>query len=412
MSKKDDDKSESARANTTGSVTPENEELTRWMIRLWSRGEVPEMIEVYQTFGRNRNNRGERIFHETFKANEKLTNEQANKLANEILAECQHDCDSLPFSQVRNGATYQIAVVDRNRRAEPLVRRIGPLQQKRQYALARGDESDDELDDDLRDPKSIELKYMQDGLEQIRWDKRRYDGVMGEMLMLYHNTVERLQQNNNSLMDRVMIFFDKVQEAEDRRAQRDIMLEKEKFKLSMYRDGIRTAQNMLPRLFAGVESHKKETNSNGHANGAALAATTTTAEEAAKTAYGPSPERTLIDNFLHGCEEEGEELLIKLFGDYEDKDGKIVLVKPGIFTVKQYATLVGVRDGRLPPEAVDPLMPNSGSEDAITQDQVQKAMDAGVTQGIGTAMVELMGLRQAKNGDDDGDFTEAEEPNE
>jgi hypothetical protein len=408
MSKKDDEnKIENARPNTVGSVSPENEDLGRWMIRLWSRGEVPEMIEVYQTFGRSRNTRGERIFHENFKVNEKLTNEQAVKLSNEILAECQHDCDSLPFTQVRNGATYQIAVVDRNRRAEPLVRRIGPLQQKRQYALARGDEDETDLDDETtRDAKGLELKYMQEGMEQVRWDKRRYDGVMGEMLLLYHNTVEQLRNQNGQLMDRVMLFFDKVQEAQDRSLDRELAREKEKFKLSMYRDGIRTAQNMLPRLFAGIESHKKEANGNGHANGSTQMVT---AEEASKAAYGPSPERTLIDNFLHGCEEEGEELLIKLFGDFEEKDNALVQVKPGIFTLKQYATLIGVRDGRLPPEAVDPLMPNSGHETCITQEQIQKAIEAGVTQGIGTAMIELVGLRQSKTEGDDGEFTEAEE---
>lgn len=411
MGKKDDEnKVENTRPNTTGSVTPENEDLARWVIRLWSGGEVPERIEVYQTFGRNRNNRGERIFHQDFKPNEKLTNEQSVKLSNEILSECQHDCDSLPVTQVRNGATYQLAVVDRNRRSEPLVRRIGPLTPKRSYALAKVDGDDDEdLDEEgqPRDAKAILHKYMQEGMEQVRWDKRRYDGVMGEMLMLYHNTVEQLRNQNGQLMDRVMLFFDKVQEAQDRSLDRELIREKEKFKLSMYRDGIRTAQNMLPRLFAGVESHKKESNGNGHAhangNGAMLSA-----EDAAKTTYGPSPERTLIDNFLQGCEDEGgEELMVKLFGDFEERDGKLVQVKPGIFALKQYATLVGIRDGRLSPDTIDPLMPNSGHELAITQEQVQQALDAGVTQGIGTAMIELVGLRESKK--DDGEFTEVEE---
>jgi hypothetical protein len=414
MSKKDDEtKSENARPNTTGSVSPENEELARWIIRLWSRGEVPERVEVYQTFGRNRNNRGERIFHEDYKPNEKLSNEQAVKLSNEILSECQHDCDSLPASQIRNGATYQIAVIDRNRRSEPLVRRIGPLTPKRSYALVKvGDEDDDDLDDGEtpRDAKALELKYMQEGMEQVRWDKRRYDGVMGEMLLLYHNTVEQLRNQNGQLMDRVMLFFDKVQEAQDRSLDRELIREKEKFKLSMYRDGIRTAQNMLPRLFAGVESHKKEGNGHGHANGAMVAAAAgVTPEEASKVAYGPSPERTLIDNFLQGCEDEGEDLLIKLFGDFEERDGKLVQVKPGIFSLQQYAVLLGVRDGKLSPDAVDPLMPNSGHDLCIKQEQIVKAMEAGVTQGLGTAIIELVGLRQAKNDGDDDNFTEAEE---
>jgi len=416
MTKKDDEtKSENTRPNTSGTVIPENDDLTRWLNRIWARGEVPERIEVYQTFGRNRNTRGERIFFETFKVNEKLNIEQVVKLTNEILSECQHDCDSLPPTQIRNGATYQLCVIDRNTRSEPLVRRLGPLTPKRAYAIARGDEEDLDDEDGPHDAKTLQLKYMQEGMEQVRWDKRRYDGVMGEMLLLQHNTIERLQNQQERLLDRVMLFFDKMQESQDRALDRELIREKEKFKLSLYRDGIRTAQNMLPRLFAGVQSHKKEANgANGHANGAnghanGASAMGAAANEAAKAVYGPSPERTLIDNFLQGCEDEGgEALMLKLFGEYEDRDDdKVVVTKPGVFSFDQYSILQKIRAGYLPPDAVDPLMPDSGHELAITEQQIKQAVEAGVTQGIGTAMIELVGLRRAKKGDDE-EFTEAE----
>jgi hypothetical protein len=87
-------------------------------------------------------------------------------------------------------------------------------------------------------------------------------------------------------------------------------------------------------------------------------------------------------------------LMDKLTGEAEDVNGKLVMIKPGILNPKQVAILVGVRGGFLPPDALDPIMPDSGHKLEITMAQVTQAMQAGVTEGIGMALMELKTLRE------------------
>ena len=47
------------RPHTTGPVVPEDEQLSLWLHRVWSRGNVPEALEVWQVTGRNQAVRGE-----------------------------------------------------------------------------------------------------------------------------------------------------------------------------------------------------------------------------------------------------------------------------------------------------------------------------------------------------------------
>lgn len=388
MSRDDDKDEKRSRTDHGGSVAPEDAELALWLNRLWARNEPPSRIEVWQMFGRNKAVRGEMIHHEDFKHGEKLDIEQATKLSNEIIEAAQNDCDS-----TRREAWYQIAVIDHHRKSNPLVRRLGPLQPKRAYAIAKaGDETEE--DDDQGDIKATNLKYVQEGLAQARWDKQRYDRVMGEMLILQDSIIKQQQSQIDRMFDKQMTFFEKLQEAEDRRLDRDVVRAKEQFKIEMWQDGMRTARNLLPGLFAAKRDesrsalpdegqHDGGNGNNGSSNGSAA------------KQYGPSEERALVDNFLTDVERD-EKLSVALFGDFEEREGKLALVKPGIFSIKQYSILLKVRDGMLPPGALDQMMPDSGEPLAITQEQVQKAIGAGVTDGIGMALFELMGLRNRR----------------
>jgi hypothetical protein len=360
-----------------GSVVPEDAELTLWLNRLWARDEPPNRIELWQVF--RRNVRGEMIFHEDFKPGEKFNIEEVNRLASELMMAAQNDADS-----VRKEALYQIAVIDKNRRASPLTRLLGPIQPKRSYALARAGANTnvDDDDDSPRDAAALNLAHTREGLEQQRWDKQRYDKVMGEMILLLHTTVKDQQVVIDRFFNQHLLMFEKMQEAEDRRLDRDTVREKEKFKIDLMKDGLRTARNLLPGFFGGgntpapPDKTNGSTADNGHANG---------------KDHGASPERALVDNFLTDCEGVGADLA--LFGEFEEVDDKWVQTKPGIFTIRQFGILVGVRDGRLPVSALDPLMPQSGHKNAITPDQITRAGEAGVTEGIAMALLELMGLR-------------------
>lgn len=382
------------RPNHPGSIAMEDEQLTLWLNRLWARNEPPERLEVWQMFGRNKAIRGEQIYHEDFKPGDKLDIEQANRLASDIIMTAQNDCDS-----TRREAWYQIAIIDRNRKASPLVRRLGPLQPKRSYALAKpGDFDDDDGDDGMENARSLDLRFVKEGLEQSRWDKQRYDRVMGEMLILQNNIIERQQAQVDRLMTSHFTFFQQLQEAQDRALDRELLRKREDFKLGLWKDGMRTARNLLPGLFGGTETGKPtDTNrpSGGGSGGGNSGGTNGANAPQPPQDFGPSDERTLCDNFLTDIEED-EKLMIALFGEFEEVEGKWVQTKPGIFSFKQFTILVGVRDGRLSPNILDTLMPNSGNEDAINMDQVKKAQDAGVTDGIAMALIELVGLRQRK----------------
>ena len=375
--------------NHQGSVAPEDKDLTIWLDRLWARNEPPARVEVWQVFGRNDLTRGEMVFHEDFNPKDKRDIEQTNKLSNEILAACQHDCDS---KHRPKPASYQLAVIDRNRTSSPLVRRIGPLQPKRNYALARGGDGDGELDgdDEPLNVRNLELAQIKAAFDETRWDKQRNDRILGDVLLLLRDNVVESRADNRHLMGQVMDMFGRLQEADDRRLEREIRLEKERFSIGMKKELMRSARNLLPGFFGGGGGGGETppaVTSNGHTNGDDSAPQATT--------YGKSPERTLVDNFLHDIEEEGEELNIALFGDFEERDGKMVQVQPGVFRFPQYRILVGVRDGKLPVSAVDQLMPESGHANAITMDQIKGASDAGVTEGTAMAILELVRMRRA-----------------
>lgn len=380
MSRDEKDGKEDKRTrNHTGSVEPEDPALLEWLNRLWARNEPPERIEVWQTFGRNKAIRGEMIHHEDFRHGEKLDIEQVNRMANEIVEAAQNDCDS-----ARRESWYQIAITDRNRKASPLIRRLGPLQPKRAYAVAKVGDENGENDEEVMDARSIDLKYVQEGLAQARWDKTRYDRVMGEMLILQDNIIKNQQNVIDRFFNQQVSLFEKMQEAEDRRLDRDIIREKEKFKIDLWKDGMRTAANLLPGLF------KSATDANKSPRLEVDEKQPSTDSESKD--YGPSQERTLVDNFLSYCDD--DDISIKMFGDFEEREGKLVQVAPGIFTVQQYAVMLGVRDGRYPVDTLDQLMPDSGHQNAIKQEQVEQAAKSGMTNGIGLAILELLALRQ------------------
>ena len=376
------EKASTEREHHQGSVVSEDIVFTEWLNRLWARSEPPERIELWQVFGKFKTNRADMIHHEDFKAGEKLDVEQVNKLANEILAAAQNDADGLGKE-----STYQLSVIDRNRTASPLVRRIGPIAPKRKNGLSKSGGANfdgDEEDDDGTDPKNLAYRYVQDGMSQVRWDKTRNDQLVGGLLTLSYHRIEKLESSVDRLMDRVMIFFDKVQESQDRALDRELIRDREKFKNDLMKEGMITARNILPGLFA---------RNNGEQNQQQTAdLTTAPAANGEPAAFGMSPERILVGNFLRDCE--NAKIDLALFGNYEEVDGKAVQTTPGIFSPRQFSVLYGVSEGRLPAAALDNLMPGSKHKDEVTQDLIVKAQEAGVTEGIGMALLEIIGLRR------------------
>lgn len=380
MAKKDKDE-KVVEHRHTGSVVAEDEALTRELNRLWSRNEPPERIEVWQVFGKTKSDRGEMIFHEDFGPAKKLDIEQANHLANEIIAAAQNDCDCTPK---RREAHYQIHIIDRNRRSQPLVRRLGPMYPKRNLAIVRdGDTPEADMDEEELSVRALEHTRLKTGFEEVRWGVNRNDRVLGELLMLMGSIIQEQRDETRALRSEVRDERRARDEAEDRRLQREMMLEEKRFSIGLKKEALRMGRNLLPGLFSEArEAPQQQLQSNGN-NGHAQV----------QPQYGPSGERTLVDNFMTDCEDE-EGLMEKLFGEAEEQDGKLVVTKPGIFTPKQARIFIGVRGGFLPPEALDPLMPESGDPVSITMQQVVAAQEAGITEGMGMALMELKAMRE------------------
>lgn len=386
----------------TGSTAPEDEDLTTWLHRLWARNEPPERIELWQVFGRNKLDRGAMVFHEDFKPNANLDPEQANKLANEIIASAKNDCASVGRQQ-----HYQIAVIDRHRRSSPLIRRLGPIMPEPTFLVKTGerggtDDFDEEDEDGPQSHKSLSLAYTREANEQTRWDKRRYDAVMGDLLTLQSSIITQQQTWVDKMMGERMTFFAQLQDSLDRQLDRDNAREWAKLKVTLARDGLRTARNLLPGLFgpSGTEGEPGpgQGGSNGQTSiGSGNGTGAVEKNNALIDRFGGSPERAIIDHFLFDCEEAG--MNVALFGEWEERDGYVEPIegKPGIFSPQQYAVLIGVRDGKLSPSALDAILPNSGDPKAITQEQVIRAQSLeGMTDAIGMSIIELVGLRQRR----------------
>lgn len=377
MSKKDD----KGRDEHTGSTAAEDSELSLWLNKLWAKNEPPERVELYPVTGPRKDMRGEMIHHEDFRPNEKLNVEQANRLANEILSAAQNDCDS-----IRKEAWYQLAIIDRNRRANPLTRRIGPLQPKRSYAIAKAGTDFGDDDEEPINAKNLDLEYIKRGFEESRMDKQRNFHILGEVITMLHND----GQSKQAVIERMQAFqltmFQQLQESMDRALDRELARDKAKFTLNMWSEGIRSAKNLLPGFFGPPEGSGKpplaggSNESNGN-NG-----------NSAPKKYGASPERALVDNFLNDCEQ--AKIDIALFGNFEEQDGKLVQVAQGVFSLEQFRILWRVREGHDPVDALDALMPGTKSPLAITEDQINKSMAAGMTMGIGMAMREVFNLRK------------------
>jgi hypothetical protein len=398
---KDKDKDDK-RTETSGPVVSENDAFTDWLFRLWQKNEPPERIEVWQVFGRNKIEEGEMIFHDDFRPGEKLNIEDVNRVSNNCLEACQNDTDAL---SARKEMFYKLKVIDKNRKATPLVRRLGPFTCKRARALATRDEHGTDLDDEdtPMDIRSLDLARIKESNEMSRYNFNRYDKNMGEILLFMGGIAADLRQQNSQLFQQNMLLMEKTQELQDRALDRELVRAKEQWKLDMMQDGIRTARNLAPRIFSEMgrsrseRERKKKEAAEANGNGTNGTQKKDVVDAEVKD-YGPSPERTLVDNLLTDCEKtngkDGVKLSVLLFGDWEEVDGGMRCVKEGIFTKKQFWILIGIQSGRLPVTELDKLMPDSGDDDSISMEQLVSAQESGVTQGIITALSELMDMRK------------------
>jgi hypothetical protein len=353
-----------------GSVVPEDADLATWLHAFWARGEYPERIEVRQII---RGARGELVHHQDFRANDPQNIEQVTKLANEILAACQHDCDVAERKRA-----YQVDVIDRNRKAHPVVRGIGPLQPSRRYLVKPEDLDDDEEGDPLTG-KGVSLAYINRMYVHLEHKESALNQILGDALTFQRDTITEQRAWIASLTANQIKFFLELQDALDRRDERAVGRAMTELKVEFLRDGRRLGRNLLVSLFGAEAAEQGQLPGSGATKRPAF-----------------SPVRELLDGFLHDCQE--AKIDVALFGEWaKDDQGKVVPVtdKPGIFTPQQVGILVSVRDGNLPVEALDEIVPGLGGKHEISIDQMVRAQPL-ITEGIGQALVQIKRLCETR----------------
>lgn len=370
-----------------GSVAPTDPELATWLRTFWARDEYPTRLELWQVFGRNGLDRGHQIFVEDFKGGKELDPEQVAKLANEVLAAAQHDTDCRGVASL-----YQIDVIDPHRSAKPIIRRLGPLHPQQSYlekigskpgaAISLGDEEDGE--GLALNGRTLSLAYIKEGHDRLRWREGRNDKVIGEVVELLGIMVQELRASNAQLMQGHMTFFLQLQEALDRSKERERQGAWTDMKVEMARDGLRAGRNLVFGFF-GPSADRGAPKLAG-ANGVLGSL-----KEKIAFQIDKNSERSLIDGFLNDCEKAG--ILTKLFGEWTEQGP--VRDKPGIFSFEQAAILVKVRDGELPPEVIDQILPGMGGAFEITFEQINRAQPL-IPEGMGQALLELRDLRERR----------------
>lgn len=377
-----------------GSVSPTDPELATWLRTFWAREESPSRLELWQVFGRNGLDRGHQIFVEDFKNGRELDPEQVTKLANEVLAAAQHDTDCRQIASL-----YQIDVIDLHRSTKPIVRRLGPLHPQQTYleklgkpGAALSSQGGEEEDDDglPLNGRGLSLRYIQELFAQIRFGQQLNYRVLGEMIQENRDDRTQVRSWLSEMMQLNIATHRQLQDAEDRKAEREIRLQMSKFKVDLMKEGMRTARNLLPGLFGpSAAPPGQSVELPGPQDGKPLSA----AEEKRRLQRF-SPEWVLLDNFFADVEEIPG-LDVKLFGEWEIVEGRMRPVegKAGIFTPEQCAVLFGVRMRALAPEALDVIVPRSGDPRQITEEQVIRAAPL-MPESMGTAILELVALRE------------------
>lgn len=383
-----DEKKETPPVQRNGNTAPDDPALVEWLERLWTRDNPPERIEVWRVVGSNRDVRRAMVYYENFKPDERPDIEQCTKLAGEIMAAAQNDCDC-----AEKRSLYEVAVLDPfQKAAQPLLRRIGPLSPVRQYAIVGpdGDLKPLEDDEDELGLKPLAHRYLSKMFKALDRTLQQIHLAAGDVMQLQQGIIVNQQNHVQNLQQANMGLYGQMQDAQDRSLDREVAREREKMKTKAIGTGLGVGKNLLISWFGPPAGDDESESSDG-------------SKKAASKPRATSTEQRLVESFLEECKED-ESLLVELFGDWKVDKGELTLadifvgrglVRPGIFTPHQFGILISVRDGSASPDALDSILPNSGQEHEITLEQMLKAQPL-LSQSMFIALQQIRDLRERK----------------
>ena len=374
----------------TGNVAPADPPFVEWLERLWTRGNPPQRLEVWRMVGANRDVRRAMVFFENFREGEdgKLNVEDCARLAGEIYAACQNDCDG-----AEKRSLYEVAVQDFYQGTQPLLRRLRPFSPQQGYAGVHPDGEprrgqDDEEDDGALGIKPITHKYLSKMVRSVERILIQAHAAIGDVVQLQQGIIVSQQSHVERLQNSDTALRAQNQDLADRSLDREVFRDKEKMKLKAIGSGLKVTENLLYGWF-GMPGERAEAEGDKK-DGAAP-----------QKRHAGSREQRLVQSFLEECKD--EKLSVQLFGDWKDPDSLTLpdvfaglgLETPGIFTAQQFGLFVGVSAGLLPPEALDALLPQSGKPQEITEEQMIQALPL-LTSSMGVALQQIKQIREEK----------------
>ena len=336
------------------------------------------------------------VFYRNFSPGQKLDIEQCALLSNQMVAAAQNWANGK-----RRLTFFEIAITDFHQPLAQLCRPLGPLLPQHGAGGGEGGHGgggggpgggmggggDEEDPEDL---KALTNRYLGKMSRITLTAMREVHAMMGQFMQLQQASllsqgshVERLQNANMQL-------HDQTQTAQDRSTERAIWVKREEMKIKAIGSGLKVGENLLYGWF-GVQPEPVAAPTDGDKSGAGAAPA---------PRFPPSPEQRLVGSFLE--EVADEKLSVQLFGDWKDTDRLTLqdvltglgLETPGIFQPQQFGLFLGVRDGLLPPTALDAILPDSGKPQAITMEQMLAAQPL-LTQGMLMALNQIRELRLA-----------------
>jgi hypothetical protein len=249
--KKQDDKNKQPHP---GSVSAVDNELMTWLHAFWHRGEAPEKIQVWQGTGPQKNVRDAKIMEQDFKANEAKNQEDCARIANEIMALCQHDCNT-----VGKQSCYIVDIMDRHRMAEPVTRKIGPLFPKQTAVVKRaqnGAQGEEDGEDELPPgAKPMVLQWVDRALAVAERERQGLNAIAGDLLLHQSKEIAELRTYTFGLMRGCMDMFAAMQDAKDREVDREDRREQrqvDRARDKLFADGIREMGRIAGTLAPGV----------------------------------------------------------------------------------------------------------------------------------------------------------------
>ena len=352
---------EDRRERRTGTVDATDLEFAIWINKLWENGESPQKLVCVQVFKKG-TVRGDVVHTEHIKPNTNWDIERSTSVANDILSAAQLHCERI----VKASQSYYVEAYDKDRSADSYRKWPLDLSPKLKHIGTNGKGADDEDEESETDERNLALKYMAAAITATKEDKDRTGLMIGDMYVNQRDQIQEMRvwctellSQNRMIFSEAMKAQREANEAQNNALDREFARKREEFKLNMWGEVARTGRNMLQTVLGDIAAEKTLP-----ANGGAAPANGTAPTPQPKR---PSEIQVALDDFLHDCE--STNCFDKIMGVWTET----ALTTPGVLTIPQCRLIFGVLEGKLPDDALDALMPDSGKPESLGMDQVMQA---------------------------------------